>query len=285
MEVFKYNSYTTVIKVPFTEIEKIDMALCKQPRQTLEDFYADSAKKPDVLINGGFFSMADGSTCFNYKDEGQQINNTNLYKWGIGIIDEKILKYGSVDSRTDWRDFISGYPVYIDNYAPVTIDFAKEINYKARRSILAYDPAYLYIIAVDKPGMNFKDVQEMLVSYNVQYAINLDGGGSTRILQNGKRITSELYSRPVDNVLAVYLKKEEARTLYRVQAGAYSKRENAEVMLKKIKALGGIYVKAYVRKVDTLWKVQMGAFSVKQNALNMQKDLKSKGFNCFITTK
>lgn len=79
MEKLKYNSYTTVIKMPFNEIDKIDFALCKQPRQTLRAFYDDCAVKPDILINGGFFGMSDGSTCFNYMDEKELIHTTNLY--------------------------------------------------------------------------------------------------------------------------------------------------------------------------------------------------------------
>jgi exopolysaccharide biosynthesis protein len=48
---------------------------------------------------------------------------------------------------------------------------------------------------------------------NINYALNLDGGGSTKILENGKSITSSLYNRPVDNVIAIYLKP---KTIYRV---------------------------------------------------------------------
>ena len=39
MEIFKYNDYTTVIKSSFKEIKRIDMSICKQPRQTLKSFY------------------------------------------------------------------------------------------------------------------------------------------------------------------------------------------------------------------------------------------------------
>lgn len=284
MEILKYNDYTQVAKIPFTEIKKIDMALCKQPRQRLKDFYDDCKEKPAILMNGGFFGMSDGSTCFNYIDDENVVHSTDLYKWGIGIIDEKILKYGSVDSRSDWRDFISGYPVLIDNYKAITIDFAKELNYNSRRSILAFDKDYLFLFVIDKPGMNFKAMQKMLQEYKVQYAINLDGGGSTRMLHNGECTTHGTENRAVDNVIAVYLKEEEKKTLYRVQVGAYSKEANAKVMLEKIKALGGIYEKAYVRLVNGLYKCQVGAFSVKNNAIKIQKELKDHGFNSFIST-
>lgn len=283
MNISKYNNYTTVIKIAFSEINKIDMALCKQPRETLESFYERQSVKPDVLINGGFFNMADGTTCFNYRDEEQQIHSTDAYQWGIGIIDEKTLKYGALNGRTDWRDFISGYPVLIDSYQKVNINFATELNYNARRSILAYDPNYVYIIAIDKPGMNFKAMQNMLVDLGVEFAINLDGGGSTRVLQNGKLITAEKANRPVDNVLAIYLNPEKEKAIYRVQLGCYSQRANAEKMLEQIKALGGIYEKAYIKVVNKYFKVQAGAFTLKDNAEKVKKDLMARGYNSFIT--
>lgn len=291
MKQIKYNSYTDVTKISFAEIDRVDFALCKQPRQRLQDFYNDCERKPDVLTNGGFFGMSNGDTCFNYIDEQQNINRTDLYKWGVGIIDDKSLIYGSIDGRTDWRDFISGYPVLIDNYQAIKIDFAKELNYRARRTVLAYNDEYLYLISIDLPGMNYKQMQAMLVTFNVKYAINLDGGGSTRKLINGKTITNGTENRPVDNVVAVYLKKaaetpsSEEKIIYRVQVGAYSKRANAEVMLAKIKALGGVYEQAYIRQINGLYKCQTGAFAVKANAEKIQQDLKSKGFNSFITTK
>lgn len=60
MNITKYNDYTQVIKMPFTEIGKIDFALCAQPRQTLNAYYNNCTEKPDILINGGFFNMSNG---------------------------------------------------------------------------------------------------------------------------------------------------------------------------------------------------------------------------------
>jgi exopolysaccharide biosynthesis protein len=90
---------------------------------------------------------------------------------------------------------------------------AQEINYKARRTILAYTETIIYVIAIESPGMNFYEVQNMLMEMDLDYAINLDGGGSTKILENGKSITSTLYNRAVDNVIAFYLKP---KVIYRV---------------------------------------------------------------------
>ena len=71
-------------------------------------------------------------------------------------------------------------------------------------------------------------------------------------------------------------------TLYRVQVGAYSVKNNADVQLKKVKAAG---FDTYMVKVGGLYKIQVGAYSKKENAEAMQKKLKAKGFDSFVTTQ
>lgn len=71
-------------------------------------------------------------------------------------------------------------------------------------------------------------------------------------------------------------------TVYRVQVGAFSKKENAKTQLKKIKVAG---FDAFITKVDGLYKVQVGAFSVKENAEVQRKKVEQAGFDAFITTK
>ncbi len=276
-------SYITVVEIPKTEISKFDMALCQQPRQTLKNYYDSCAVKPSIISNGGFFNMSDGSTVFNYSDEGKIISSNSFYKEGFGTINGE-LKYGII-GQEKFEDFVSAYPVLIKAGAAVPVTIASEINYKARRTILAYNKENIFIVAIESPGMNFSQMQSFLRTLKVDYAINLDGGGSTKILHDGKCITKALTNRPVNNVMAVYLKP---KIIYRVQLGAFSKKANADVFLAKIKALldtiNAGYKNAYVRKVGSYWKVQVGAFSVKINATRVANDLKSKGYNAFITT-
>lgn len=71
-------------------------------------------------------------------------------------------------------------------------------------------------------------------------------------------------------------------TLYRVQVGAYSKKENAGNQLKAVKAKG---FDAFIIQVDGLYKVQVGAYSVKANAEAQLAKVKAADFDAFITTK
>lgn len=73
----------------------------------------------------------------------------------------------------------------------------------------------------------------------------------------------------------------DAKTLYRVQTGAFSKKSNADAFAAKLKAAG---FSTYIVQVDKLYKVQVGAFANKTNAENMMAKLKAAGYDAFITT-
>lgn len=70
--------------------------------------------------------------------------------------------------------------------------------------------------------------------------------------------------------------------LYRVQVGAYSKKDNATSMAAKVEKAG---FATYLVKVDSLYKVQVGAFASKENAEKQKQALITKGFDAFVTTK
>lgn len=277
----KNYDYVHISEIPFDEIEKIDIAMCKQPTQTVQAYYADQQTKPDVIMNGGMFIMKTGNTIFSLRDESKNIavdyNNTD----GFGIIGNKQLTIGQINDGTAYRDFIAAYPVLIKDKKTANTVSCSAIDYKTRRSLVGWDKANFYVITIEKPGMQFAEMQKMLLNMGLEYAANLDGGGSTCKLVYGKKVTTQEYNRPVDNVICVYLAASKPkRLLYRVQLGAFGKAANASNYLTKIKAAG--YDDAFITYQDDLYKIQLGAFSVKDNATRLVNELKAKGFTAFI---
>lgn len=67
--------------------------------------------------------------------------------------------------------------------------------------------------------------------------------------------------------------------IYRVQTGAFSKKENADRLALELNTKG---IDTYRVKIDNLYKVQCGAYLNKQNAINMSNRLKSMGYSNFI---
>ena len=287
MKTYKHftYSYVTVAEIPFTEISKLDFALCNEPTETLESFYNRQPKKPNVLVNGGFFSMADGITSFTYKDEWRNISEQR-YPTGIGITTDNKIVYGNM-AELNVRDFITAYPMLVIN-GTVQNSFgaAEELNYKARRTCIGYNRDTFYLVTVDAPGLTLNELAKLMKELGCVYAANLDGGGSTRMLVDGKRKTAiQPYNRPIDNVVAVYLKESAKKVHYRVLTGAFAVKMNAERHLAKVKALGGAYSGAYLHKDGLLWKVQVGYFSQRTNADTMVNDLKSKGIGAYLNVE
>ncbi|GHV09452.1 hypothetical protein FACS1894217_13810 [Clostridia bacterium] len=69
--------------------------------------------------------------------------------------------------------------------------------------------------------------------------------------------------------------------LYRVQTGAFGKKDYAERLQAELKAKG---YDTFIAQIDGYYKVQVGAYSVKANADAMLAKLKAAGYDAFITT-
>ena len=298
MKIYKHvnNADITVVEFEKSELSKIHFALCQQPRETLSSFYKRQTIKPDVICNGGLFNMADGVTMFEYRTNDKAISTTVKYKIGMGINRATgELEYGNIDEGK-FIDFISGYPPLVCNGVRVVTDIAKELDYKARRTALGYNANKIFLVAVEGRGLTFTGLTNIMLGLHCTYAINLDGGGSTKILVKGESITSENYNRAVDNVICFYRKTtinpiEEPvkKVLYTVQVGAFKSQTNCLALVDRIKRLedtiGAGYKNAYCKLINGLYKCQVGAFSKKANAQKVVDDLRAKGYNAFIAEK
>ena len=69
---------------------------------------------------------------------------------------------------------------------------------------------------------------------------------------------------------------------YRVQTGAFRKRENADRMLYLLQEKG---YPAYILQDGELYKVQVGAFLQLDNAIRMEQKLREDGYCTLIVTK
>lgn len=70
------------------------------------------------------------------------------------------------------------------------------------------------------------------------------------------------------------------RGLYRVQAGAFAQKANAEAQAARLKAAG---YDAFLRESAGLYRVQAGAFASRANAEAQAERLKKDGFDAFVS--
>lgn len=68
--------------------------------------------------------------------------------------------------------------------------------------------------------------------------------------------------------------------IYRVQVGAFLRRENAEARAEQLRQDG---FDAYINQSGGLFKVQVGAFSDRDNAFQVAQELRAKGYEVLIT--
>lgn len=77
----------------------------------------------------------------------------------------------------------------------------------------------------------------------------------------------------------------ERDVLYRVQAGAFRVKTNAEAQLTKVKSAGFDAYITSANENDALYRVQSGSFRVKSNAEAYLAEVKAAGFDAYITTQ
>ena len=76
--------------------------------------------------------------------------------------------------------------------------------------------------------------------------------------------------------------ESEEKILYRIQVGAFSKKEKADTQLLKVKEAG---FDTYMVQSNGIYKIQIGAFSKKEKADALLEKVIGAGFNAFMTTK
>lgn len=280
------HSYVTIAEIPRENIEKIDFAQCKQPTETPDAYYKRQAVKPEFITNGGHFQFDGGNAVMDFINDGDSVVIEG-WTYGTGVVGDKELIFTKV-GESNYRDFMSAYPPIVVRGQAYPYTYAKEMNTANRKTSIGWNNDTLFIVAVDSPGLTLTRLTNIYLELGALYAMNMDGGGSTRMLVKGERVTAQAYARPVDNVFCVYLKKEEPTpvktpaTIYRVQVGAFIFQSGAQRLLAELKSKG--ITAAYVVKVGAYYKVQVGAFTIRANADNMYAKIKALGYSPFITT-
>ena len=183
MKVYTHSkySYIRIVEIPKDEIDLIDFDICKQPRETLGNYYNRMTRKPEVLINAGFFNTKTYEACFSTYDDGNLVYDREEVREGFGIVKDhrNEMVYGTVDDNINWYDFVSGYPVLVRDGKPITkVTQGSEINYNALRSCVGYSEDKVFVVTASRPGIKFIPLANIMAELGCTYAINLDGGGS-----------------------------------------------------------------------------------------------------------
>lgn len=192
-----------LLKIPNDKISKIDI-INVRGGITASSVY--KKYKPDYMINLALYDMASGENITNMIDEG--IASGYLFTdEGIGIKGENKLVFSTKSDKT-LRDFVAGSPILSKN-GEKAIDwgnkYSEYVDGAHIRSSTGFNDKEVILYASDKE-ITLNRLADTMIQAGCDYAINLDGGGSSH-LQEGEKIYRKSIRKNASWLL-IYLKKE-----------------------------------------------------------------------------
>ncbi len=173
-------------------------------KKTMGQWYAAQTDKPKYMINASLWDE-QGSIGTIFLDGAITRNEGNGF--GFGTTDGKTFRFAKPwDTR--WLDYITGYPALIwdgkptgaELFACITSDVKNSLTHRA--AVAVKDGKLLLITG---KGLTLNGFQNALRDLGVSYAINLDGGGSTRLLIDGVPVNDPTDDRTCKLAIAVWV--------------------------------------------------------------------------------
>lgn len=201
MKTEKRNGLTAV-SASRAEIRKVDIVQLNG--LTMYEWYDKQPDKPAIFINASLWDA-------NKKPIGTIWENGKMVRdegngFGFGIAQNGGWTFAA-PWDLKWMDYITGYPALIQDGKSRTDKVDNYVqNSKNKRSVIATAGDRLYCITAN--NMTIAQLRTALLNFGVYHAINLDGGGSSRLMVNGKAINSPTDNRRCPNAIAVWLKDE-----------------------------------------------------------------------------
>lgn len=230
-----------IYKIPLYDIEKCNVSLVDK-NKTWSLLKHAEANDWDLGVNGAMFDM---NTYQNVTDliVGGVLNNGGNYS-DVGLaFGNDFPKIGCYRSKTSYSignpvDFIGGAPTLLVN-GEINLDMkgigSSFATASTQRTAVGVDGKKLYVVSTMKNKANLREVAAALLNEGCVDAINLDGGYSTALYENGRILYS---GRNIPSALGIKLKQEEKEKLYKVQVGAFRVKSNAENLKKELEKLG-----------------------------------------------
>ena len=219
MNPVKYKNLT-LISIPREQVRRI--AIVQLGALTMNQWYDRQKDKPKYMLNASLWDN-QGPIGTIWLDKKLIRNEGTGYGFGISAGE---FSFGD-PWNTKWDDYITGYPALIQNGHKTTHSVDSYVqNATTRRSALCYKGNTLYMVT--GVGLKLNQFREQLAEYGMTEAINLDGGGSSRLLVDGKAINSPTDNRRCKLAIAAWVKDTPSSTLpspsyktgqYRIKVG------------------------------------------------------------------
>jgi exopolysaccharide biosynthesis protein len=209
------NQYILILKAKYPKY-RLDLAFAKDSLIKTSSF----AKQTNALaaINGGFFDMKAGGSVSFLVSDGQVIheNKPNVLSSDNEMGANALVIYGNGKSEIlpteganripileNVEDALVTGPLLLNNNQFNNLQKRPFNDLKHPRSAICLGKKEIWLVAVDgrhkeAAGLNLNELSQFLLSCGCQHAINLDGGGSTTLFLNTKKIDG-IVNHPSDN--------------------------------------------------------------------------------------
>ena len=202
------------LKIKLNEIDRIRL-VGGTVRRTAAQVFKMLPEKPDYLINAGMYDMRSGLTVCDTIVDGVLLNGGNYTDKGFAWDDNNLEPEDTAAAKVrGYRYFLGGSPSLLWN-GRLNIDGKGFDKYflnsaKSVRIGMGITDKEL-VVCFPAAAKTLGTFAGMMAAAGCKYAINLDGGGSTRVMQNvgGKlrQLSSNRENRANSTWLAIYLKK------------------------------------------------------------------------------
>lgn len=184
-------------------------------RMTMGQWYAKQADKPKYMLNASLWDVR-GSIGTIYIDGKLQRDEGNGF--GFGTQDGKTFAFGQPWDRK-WTDYITGYPPLVRDGEEADSYVTKDVRVSVtRRAAVAEKDERLFLITGH--SLTLAGFREELLNFGFENAINLDGGGSARLMIDGKAVNNPTDDRACKLAIAVWLKEQkEEKPVHKVFLG------------------------------------------------------------------
>ena len=216
-------------KLLFAEIDRRDIRridIVQLGGLTMNQWYSRQKDKPKYMLNASLWDnkgpigtiWLDGKLV---RDEGTG--------YGFGISDGGF-SFGD-PWNTKWDNYITGYPALIQNGRKTTVSVDSYVqNSVNRRSAICCKDNVLYMVT--GTGLKLNQFRDQLATYGMTEAINLDGGGSSRLLVDGDAINSPTDDRRCKLAIAVWVKDSLPSPTPSYQPGRYKIKVSTRLNLR-----------------------------------------------------
>lgn len=215
------------LAIPFNQLDKV-VLVGGRSRRTAKQVYDSLTVKPDYLVNAGMYDTKTGLTVCDTVIDHVIVNGGNYTSKGFSWNNNDFAPSNTTTNKTY---FLGGAPTLLWADTPymdmkgLSGAYATAIT---KRIGLGITKDAL-VVCFPSKSCNLSTLQAKMQALGCTYAINLDGGGSTSVMDaNCKAINTRSEDRANSTWLAIYLKHDD-NPLVRV----YSLKKDGERYIRK----------------------------------------------------